>query len=223
METSPATGRDFYETEYHFGYYIMAAGESRLRRALDLLGPPSGGVFLDLGAGVGWAAHLVKQDGARLAVGLDFAWRALALGQQHIPGVARVQADGCLLPLRDAAVDRVLSFGSLEHFPDVDAGLRELTRVLRPGGKAVVVVPNFFSRTEQPRELRLRYGSWKRHFESAGLRITATAGDRGPAVLRDRRPARIAFRAAAKVLALVPRMHYQFIFRLEHASAPKRT
>ena len=96
--------------------------------------------------------------------------------------------------------------------------------MLQPQGVAVIVVPNFYVRTEQPRELRLRYGAWRRRFTAAGLYVTDTAADPGPAVLRDRRPVRMAARAAAKVLAVVPRLPYQFIFRLElsenHSTSP---
>ena len=207
--------RSFYETEYHFGQDVEQPGASRLRRALDLLGPLRDTAFLDLGSGVGWAANLAAGDGARVAVGADFARRALLLGAEHVPGVARVQADGCRMPIRDDAFDGILSFGSLEHFPDVDAGLREVARVLKPSGRAVIVVPNFYVRTEQPMELRLSYGGWQRRFDAAGLRIVETRADPGPAVLRDHRPVRMAIRAAAKVLALVPRLPYQFIFLLE--------
>lgn len=217
IEPSTPDTRAFYESDYHFDSDVGTRMEPRFRRALDLLGPLTGRRFLDLGSGVGWAAHLARIDGARPSVGFDFARRALELGNEHIPDVERVQGDGTRLPFANDGIDAALSFGSLEHFPDVDRGLQELARVLAPGGAAVVVVPNFYARTEQPQELRLSYGGWKRRFEAAGLRITATRADLGPPVLRDRRPARVLFRAAAKVLRLVPRLPYQFIFRLEHA------
>ena len=209
-----ALDRSFYEREYHFAHDVEHPGEARLQRALDLLGPLADAAFLDLGSGVGWAAHLALSAGAAPSVGVDFALRALQLGNDHIPGVLRVQADGCKLPLRTASFDAILSFGSLEHFPDVDLGLRELARILKPTGCAVVVVPNFYVRTEQPVEVALSYKAWRERFDAAGLRVTATRGDPGPAVLRDRKPLRIGMRAAAKVLAVVPRMPYQFIFRL---------
>jgi ubiquinone/menaquinone biosynthesis C-methylase UbiE len=213
-----ADNRSFYETSYHFDDDIVVPGEERLWKAIRMLDPLSGKSFLDLGSGVGWAAQLASErGGAGDVVGLDFAFRALKLGQESIPGVMRVQGDGTRLPFRDDCFERVLSFGSIEHFPDVVQGLRELGRILTPDGRAVVVVPNFYVRTEQPRELRLSYFGWRDRFVQAGLRIVATSADRGPAVLRDRRPARVVFRAGAKVLSFVPGLQYQFAFLLEHA------
>jgi ubiquinone/menaquinone biosynthesis C-methylase UbiE len=209
--------RNFYENNYHFDDDIVVPGEARLWHAIKMLEPLDGTSFLDLGSGVGWAAQLASERGqAKAVVGLDFAFRALKLGEDSIPGVMRVQGDGTRLPFQDNSFDRALSFGSIEHFPDVVQGLRELGRVLTPEGRAVVVVPNFYVRTEQPRELRLSYYGWRTRFTEAGLRIVATSADRGPAILRDRRPARIVFRAGAKVLSLIPGMQYQFAFLLEH-------
>jgi SAM-dependent methyltransferase len=216
VPSSSPNERAFYETEYHFDDDVETPGEARLRRALDLLEPMDGTSFLDLGSGVGWGAHLARGAGADPAVGLDFARRALMLGNAHIPEVLRVQADGCHLPLRDNSVERLLSFGSLEHFPDPDHALREVARILTASGKAVLVVPNFYVRTEQPVELRLPYGAWKQRFAAAGLVVTAVRADRGPAILKNRRPARMLIRTAAKVLAYVPRLPYQFIFRVEN-------
>ena len=71
-----ALDRSFYENEYHFPQDLQQPGESRVRRALDLLGPLRGTAFLDLGSGVGWAANLAASDGAALVTGVDFAWRA---------------------------------------------------------------------------------------------------------------------------------------------------
>lgn len=210
--------RSFYENSYHFDHDVVVPGEERLWRAVRMLEPLSGRSFLDLGSGVGWAARLASQRGrAGHVVGLDFAFRALKLGADSVPGVMRIQADGTQLPFRDNCFECVLSFGSVEHFPDVVQGLRELGRVLTPGGRAVVVVPNFYVRTEQPLELRLSYFGWRDRFAQAGLRIVSTSADRGPAILRDRRPVRVAFRAGAKALSFIPGLQYQFAFLLEHA------
>ena len=212
--------RDFYETTYHFEDDVVSAGEARLWRGIAHLEPLAGKTFLDLGSGVGWAAHLAKERGhAKRVIGIDFAWKALRLGQDGNPAVLRAQGDGCHLPLATGSIDRVLSFGSIEHSPDVVAGLREVKRVLTPDGLAVVVVPNFYVRTEQPQELRQSYWGWRRSFTAAGLEIVKTRADFGPKILRDRRPARVLFRAGAKVLGIVPGLQYQFVFVLRPKSS----
>jgi SAM-dependent methyltransferase len=209
-----ATERDFYESSYHFEYDAGFANDRRLSRVLDFLEPIAGCSVLDLGCGVGWAGELAHRRGGGPVTGIDFALKALRLGQQVAPHVSPVQGDGCRLPFASGSIDRLVSMGSLEHFPDVPLGLSEVSRVLRPSGRAVVVVPNFYVRTEQPQELAVSFSAWKRMFTAAGLAVEKVGADHGPPVFRDHRPARIAFRAAAKALAYVPRLPYQFIFCL---------
>ncbi len=53
-----------------------------------------------------------------------------------------VQGDVRTLPFRDGAFDFVYSMGTVEHFDDTEGALREICRVLRPGGLGVIGVPN---------------------------------------------------------------------------------
>ena len=53
-----------------------------------------------------------------------------------------VQYGGAHLPVADAAVDLVTSFEVLEHVPDESFALREIHRVLKPGGEIILSVPN---------------------------------------------------------------------------------
>ena len=108
-------------------------------------------------------------------------------------------------------IDRSL-FGSLEHFPDIRRGLSEIARILRPGARAVLIVPNFYVKTEQPMEFRTHYWAWKRLFESAGLRVDKVATDWGPPVFKNANLKRAIARMIGKVLSAVPFMQYQFIF-----------
>ncbi|HUL02687.1 MAG TPA: class I SAM-dependent methyltransferase [Gemmatimonadales bacterium] len=206
---------EFYESDYHFLEDAERPNFPRLWRALRRLEPLAGTTFLDLGSGVGWAARLaLRRGGARRAVALDFARRPLDLGRRQTPEAHWVRGDGTTLPFATAAFDRVLAFGSLEHFPDLGAGLAELRRILRPGGLAAIVVPNFYVRTEQPREFRASGRAWERIFREAGFEIEGVGTDSGPAILKNRRPTRILIRLALRVASLIPPLRYQFVFVL---------
>lgn len=91
------------------------------------------GRVLDLGCGVG---HSFEELG-RPSVGVDLSAGALA-GQARETHVADMRA----LPFADAAFASVLSVQSIEHVPDPESVLREVVRVLEPGGTAVFVTPN---------------------------------------------------------------------------------
>jgi len=120
----PRPSREFYEARYHFDEDVEHPNLERVWRAMRALEPLAGTVFLDLGSGVGWGARLaLARGGGKIAVGLDFSRRAVTLAHRATPAAAWVQGDGTSLPFQDGAFDRVFSFGSLEHFPDLERGL----------------------------------------------------------------------------------------------------
>ena len=207
--------REYYEENYHFAEDVERPNLERLWRAMQPLQPLSGTAFLDLGCGVGWANRLAMTRGpAALAVGLDFSGRALRMAQRTTPAASWVQGDGTALPFAPASFDRIFSFGSVEHFPDVRLGLRELHRALHADGRAVVVVPNFWVRTDQPLEFRATQRGWTRLMTDAGFRVMAVGTDWGPSIFKNRKPLRIVLRVLVRLLSLIPRLRYQFVFVL---------
>ncbi len=214
---TPAHPRDFYDTEYHFAQDAARPDTARIWNALRLLHPLMGATFLDLGCGAGWAARLAKDEGrAAKVIGLDFSRTALTLARRHAPQVLWIQADGTHLPIADNSIDRLFCNGSLEHFPDINQGLAQITRVLRPGAKAVLIVPNFYVRTEQPLEFRTHYWGWKNLMQRAGLIVESTHTDWGPPIppiFKNANLKRAIARTAGKILCAIPFMQYQFIFR----------
>ncbi|HWF24798.1 MAG TPA: class I SAM-dependent methyltransferase [Solirubrobacteraceae bacterium] len=92
------------------------------------------GRVLDLGCGVG---HSFAELAPRETVGVDVDPGALA-GQER----ETVAADMRRLPFPDASFSSVISVHSIEHIPDPERALREVARVLSPGGRAVFVTPN---------------------------------------------------------------------------------
>jgi SAM-dependent methyltransferase len=95
--------------------------------------------YLDAGCGTGLnLAHLAERG---RAVGLDLAEEAVRFCRAR--GVAVVRGNVLQLPFRNESVDGVSSFDVLYHawVPDDGAAVRELARVLRPGGRLLVRVP----------------------------------------------------------------------------------
>jgi ubiquinone/menaquinone biosynthesis C-methylase UbiE len=100
---------------------------------------------LDVGCGQGIDLAGYARNGAR-ATGVDLTPRHVELARAHLAALGLegtvVQGDAEDLPFPDASFDRVSSNGVLHHTPDMDRALAEIARVLRPGGRATVIVYN---------------------------------------------------------------------------------
>jgi len=111
-----------------------------LDRLLARLDPPlpPGARALDVGCGTG-ANGPVLAARAAFALGIDASPVPLGLGERTHS--ARLRGDATALPLPDASFDLVVALDVLEHLDDDAAGAREIARVLRPGGAALIFVP----------------------------------------------------------------------------------
>jgi len=77
-----------------------------------------------------------------LGVDLSYATarEAASVAAGHRPGFAK--GDVRQLPFADGSVDYVYSMGTVEHFPETEHAIGEIFRILKPGGRAVLGVPN---------------------------------------------------------------------------------
>jgi len=107
----------------------------------EALVPDCRGVVLEAGCGEGYGADLFAENGARV---LAFDYDAQAIGhvRRRYPRVAAARANLVALPVRDAAVDAVVSLQVIEHLWDQAGFLRECRRVLATGGALVLSTPN---------------------------------------------------------------------------------
>jgi SAM-dependent methyltransferase len=117
--------------------------ESRHRWLAGLLGSEPGDRVLELGCGTGSSLRFIMPAlRGGLAVGVDLVAEALRDAAVVLAPVGRasmVRADLKLtLPFSDASFDRAFSHNVLEFLPDPQLLLREVHRVLRPGGRLVV-------------------------------------------------------------------------------------
>lgn len=121
----------------------------------DRLGVRPGDLVLDAGAGFGRHAFELARLGANV-MALDYSadevvatrgtfGAMVEAGEIEVERyVAALQGDATRLPFDDDSFDRVITSEVLEHIQDDVAALRELVRVLRPGGTFACTVPTWF-------------------------------------------------------------------------------
>ncbi|MCL1801214.1 MAG: class I SAM-dependent methyltransferase [Promicromonosporaceae bacterium] len=118
---------------------VVSMGRSRTWRrvAVAALAPVDGELILDLAGGTGTSAVPIAELGARVTV-CDISEGMLEVGRQRHPHLVFVAGNALALPFETASFDAAtISFG-LRNMPDTAAVLRELARVVRPGGRLVI-------------------------------------------------------------------------------------
>ena len=120
---------------------VLSAGLDRLwrRSTRQCLGLAPGMRVLDLAAGTGVSTAELRPSGA-YPIACDFSLGMLRAGRRHRgrAGLPFVAGDALHLPFADAAFDAVTIAFGLRNVADVPLALREMARVVRPGGRLVV-------------------------------------------------------------------------------------
>lgn len=130
--------------------------EQVLPRMVEWLGEIRGPV-LDAGCGVGHLGRVLAASGRRdiQLVGLDF--QSELLGEATTGYTALIEGDIHHLPIRDGQFAAVIASNSLHHFPEPEAAVREISRVLAPGGTLVGHDPRFVTPIEKAKKLVRRH------------------------------------------------------------------
>jgi ubiquinone/menaquinone biosynthesis C-methylase UbiE len=130
--------REFFERveahRYQKEWHIPAAANFAATRGLKVL---------EIGCGMGTDGAQFARAGAEYT-GIDLTEAAVDLARRRfalsgLPGEFRV-SDAEKLDFSDESFDLVYSHGVLHHTPDIDAAVREIHRVLKPGGRAMVML-----------------------------------------------------------------------------------
>jgi ubiquinone/menaquinone biosynthesis C-methylase UbiE len=151
------------------GFIIAASmalgGMDDARLAARLSGVAAGDTVADIGCGTGTAARHAARLGASVT-GVDPAPAMLRLARlftrRSAQAVRYVQGSAEALPLPDSSVSAAWSIACVHHWADLDAGLDEARRVLKPGGRLVAI-----ERLTQPGAAGLASHGWTAEQASA--------------------------------------------------------
>jgi ubiquinone/menaquinone biosynthesis C-methylase UbiE len=146
---------------------------------------PSGSRVLEVGCGRGAGAAILRkqfQPADLLAMDLDL--QMIRKGKTYLPEGERKKisfyvADVLRIPARSGSLDAVFGFGVLHHVPDWETALKEIVRVLKPGGAYYLeelypsLYQNFITKhiLLHPASNRFRSGDLKRALKTAGLEL----------------------------------------------------
>jgi demethylmenaquinone methyltransferase/2-methoxy-6-polyprenyl-1,4-benzoquinol methylase len=135
------------------GYYdgtnrLLSVGFDRYwrRRAVASLAPKAGGTYLDVGSGTGdIALEILRQSPESIVTGIDPSQAMLVIGREKIEGMGLARSitltvgDALDLQFRDYSFDGVITSFCIRNVTDRRRALEECHRVLRPGGKFVIL------------------------------------------------------------------------------------
>jgi SAM-dependent methyltransferase len=173
----PAFDLDYAITDFIAGttrdsVYIYQAIEDTM---VDLASEAPGGRVLDVACGTGKVAMRIAERGC-FTLGAEASMEMIGLGRYVQPEsrALMVRSIAEELPFPDGTFDRVICQGSLDHFVDGHAFMREAARITKPNGRVVIALANFESVScrlgRRIDRFRWRIGrprpSWRRYWQT---------------------------------------------------------
>jgi SAM-dependent methyltransferase len=159
------TASGHWERNAEFWVRIIRERRDRYRTELTdeavlaAVGPCNGLDVLDAGCGEGYLTREVARRGARQVTGADKSAALIAAAQAVSAGQPAVrfrEADVAALPFGDASFDLAIVNHVLNDLSDITTPVRELARVLRPGGRLVILMlhPCFYGHRAERQAIR---------------------------------------------------------------------
>lgn len=151
-------------------YNTIGIGYNNTRRAdpyiagrmLANLQPATGGTYLDIGCGTGNYLQVFTQQGLHF-YGIDPSETMLVVAKEKCPGTTFIQGKAESIPLADGFFDGATCMFTLHHWDDMQKGLAEVNRVLKPGARLVIL-------SFTPKQM---YGYWLCHYFPEMMRRSA--------------------------------------------------
>ncbi len=186
------------------------------------------GTFLDIACGTGFLLKIAGEKGLE-TYGLDISEEAVKISKKNSPDSEIIVAEAENLPFENNSFDYISCLGSIEHFSDIDLGLKEMLRVGKNDAEYLLMVPNknYFAwwfvknKGTAQREIGEELKSleeWKKIFQDQGLRIIKIKSDKWPTKslpwFYSFNPLKIFKRLIFKLIWLILPLKYtyQFIF-----------
>ncbi|HEY3175480.1 MAG TPA: class I SAM-dependent methyltransferase [Candidatus Polarisedimenticolia bacterium] len=112
-----------------------------LGAVLEWWGDIRGRLLLDVGCAKGRFVKALSEAGARV-IGIDRTWKLLQEASRSQRDHSFVLSTATRLPFADASYDGLLCVEVIEHIPETDRAFAEMARVLKPGGRAIIIDKN---------------------------------------------------------------------------------
>lgn len=121
-----------------YDWFMSLANVDHSRKISHWLHPVKGLDILDLAGGTGLNARALADSGARVTL-VDASPAMLARARAKNLPARLIQADAAALPLPDQSFDLVLVSDAWHHLRNQHGVIKEITRLLRPGGRLVII------------------------------------------------------------------------------------
>lgn len=166
-----------YEVEHQVEatHWWFVTRRDLFRSLIDRISIPQAAKIVDVGSSTGTNLRLLKEMGYTQVLGLDMSQEAVDFCEEKNLGHV-IKGSILSAPFESNSVDLVLATDIIEHLDDDLSGLREIVRILKPGGKALITVPAFQSLWGLQDEVshhkrRYRLNPFLKQIETTGLKI----------------------------------------------------
>lgn len=154
-------------------WLFLLMGRDTARLAADVSGIGPSDVVVDIGCGAGNAARAAAKRGARVT-GVDPSPTMLRVARtatRGLPALTWAQGGAESLPVPEGSATAVWALATVHHWRDVDAALREIVRVLAPGGRLLAL-----ERQVQPDATGFASHGWTRQQADSFAALCRSAG-----------------------------------------------